>query len=58
MDHQNHVLIQIGSLTSLIAPVTAFCTNAAPILTVLTTIVGLCWYGVLFHDRFKKKLRK
>lgn len=55
MEQNHNVLINIGSLTSLLAPITAFCLNAAPILTVLTTIVGLCWYGVLFYDRFKKR---
>ena len=58
MNEHHNYLIQLGSVTSLLAPLTAFCLNAAPILTVLTTIVGLCWYGVLFYDRFKSKLKK
>lgn len=41
-----------GNGTALIVPVAAIWAHVNPVLSGLLIIAGLCWYGVLFYDRF------
>lgn len=36
-------------------PVGAWLAGIEPYFAAFLTFIGLCWYGVLFYDRFLKK---
>jgi len=49
------VVHHAANLAAVIAPVTSVMLSLPAVLTVVLTLMGICWYGVLFYDRFFKR---
>lgn len=49
------VIHHAANIVAVVAPVTSVVLNLPEVLTVVLTIMGIAWYGVLFYDRFFKR---